>query len=298
MAKSNPKNFANLKPAQVKRLPPDERFEYILWKVARGDLKTRPQKWEELTAEQKERYTKVRQKVDPGWRNPDQKLIGRKKGDPVPPAATPETRKRKGPICGANRKGRSDSGPGICCMPAGAGTDHLGVGACWRHGGRTPGHTIKAVREAAMQKMVIYGSPKDVDPDTAVMQELARTAGHVEWLRQRIEDLEDPEKLKEVSAFGVGPNFWLKLYKEERAHLVTVGKTAKAMGISERQTRILEEQGKMLAMAFMKFMEHPMLDLNPLQKAHAKTVAREVLLAIDIESKELPSGESTATEAT
>lgn len=266
-------------------------FEDLLREVAKGNIKVRPKVWEDLTDDQKARYTAARRKIDPGWRNPDEVKIGRKKGGPKPPPLSPEDRRRQGPICGAKRHGRSDSGEGICCMPAGAGTDHKGRGACWLHGGRTHGHLVKDVREQAMKNMVIYGSPIDIDSDTAIIQELRRTAGHVEWLHQQIIAFDDPEQLKVVTAFGVGKNYWLTLYQEERQHLVNVAKVAKSMNITERQVKIQEDQAKMIAVAFMKFIEHQLLELTPIQKANARIAAREVLLAIDVESREITNGE-------
>src|SRR4051794_5700230 len=43
-------------------------------------------------------------------------------------------------ICGAKRTGKSTSGEGTCCMPAGWGTSHKGSGACKLHGGNQPSH--------------------------------------------------------------------------------------------------------------------------------------------------------------
>lgn len=269
-------------------------FEKMIVEVSKGNLKTKPSDWSKLTDEQKARYTAARKKVDPYWRNPDEAKKGWPR-DKKPPPVTPETRKRSGPICGAKTTGKSSSGEGICCMPAGAGTDHKGRGACWRHAGTMPSHLVKDIKEIAMQKMVIYGKPKDIDPDHAILEELARTAGHVDWLRDRIQALEDPEQLKSVTAFGVGPNFWLKLYQSERDHLTNVAKVAKAMGIAERQVRIAEEQGRMIAMAMMKFMDHPLLNMTPEQKALARTAAREVLLSIEVESRELPVAKPPAS---
>lgn len=264
-------------------------FEQKIEKLRRGEM-TRVD-WPNLTDEQKKIYTEERRKVDPRYLNPEEAKTG--KNRPKAPPLLPEERKRSGAICGAKRHGRSDSGPGTCCQPAGAGTDHPGRGACWLHGGRTDSHLIKDVRDQAIKNMVIYGNPKEIDSDTAIVEELRRTAGHVEWLHQQIIAFDDKEDLKVVSQFGVGKNYWLTLYQEERTHLVNVAKVAKSMGIAERQTKILEDQARMIAVAFMKFIEHSLLALTPLQKANARIAAREVLLSLETDTQTIESREIT-----
>src|SRR5688500_3420092 len=71
----------------------------------------------------------------------------RKKGEQLDPEDRTEPRydKKKKcwvnalgtPICGALRSGKSYAGPGICCQPAGWGTDHKGFGQCKLHTGST-----------------------------------------------------------------------------------------------------------------------------------------------------------------
>lgn len=89
------------------------------------------------------------------------------------PAATGRER------CGA--KGRSGK---ACGLPAGHGTDHVGVGRCSRHGGATKTHVVAARREQAVRAVATYGLPREIDPHAALLEELHRTAGHVAWLGQ------------------------------------------------------------------------------------------------------------------
>lgn len=217
-------------------------------------------------------------------RNPRYKAGNDKKGSGdvshLPPV-TPETRIRKTPICGANRTGRSSSGPGICCMPAGWGTEHPGVGACKLHGGATSTHNKAAVINHARQQAVIYGAPIEIDSDTAVLQELYRTAGHVEWLRQQVVELEDETKVLKLTTAGIKPNAIIELYQQERSHLLKVAKTAKDMGIAERQMQLMEDQGRLMAAALQRFMEDPELGLTPTQRIAARPVMRRSLEFIE-----------------
>src|SRR5262245_31354772 len=74
-------------------------------------------------------------------------LKGYPRGYQDPNPTTPENRARKNPICGSKRSGKSSSGPGICCMPAGWGTEHLGEGYCKLHGGTNPNNNAKLLKD-------------------------------------------------------------------------------------------------------------------------------------------------------
>src|SRR5215207_8219167 len=54
---------------------------------------------------------------------------------------------------------------------------------------RQPNHTIAVEREKAEQRMRTYGSPIDVEPHAALIEEVRRTAGHVAWLNGVVSDL-------------------------------------------------------------------------------------------------------------
>lgn len=222
---------------------------------------------------------------------------GRPEGTVSAAPVTPEDRVRKGPICGAPRTGKSTSGEGICCMPAGWGTDHLGYGHCRKHQGTQPSHRKAAVKEEAMAKAVIYGAPIDIDPEQAILQELCRTQGHVTWLAEQVRQVESGHIL-ESTPFGIKPSAYLALYKDERTHLVRVAEVCKRMGIEERRMQLAEEYGKLIAMVLKGFIEDPDLGLTPLQKILSRDIARKHLMAIDAAAQMLPVGdEAVAVEA-
>src|SRR3954451_18796190 len=88
------------------------------------------------------------------------------------------------PRCGATKRDGT-----TCRKAAGAGTTHLGIGRCKYHGGASPNHQIAAEKKMAEQRMRTYGSPIDVEPHVALIEEVRRTAGHVAWLNEVVSDL-------------------------------------------------------------------------------------------------------------
>lgn len=208
--------------------------------------------------------------------------VGKPKGFVRPDPVTPENAKRNTPICGGKRSGKSDAGPGICCLSAGWGTDHPGVGHCKWHGGALRHETTKGIIVRSIQAArEIYGEDIDIGPHEALLQEVHRTAGAVEWLRQKIRDLEDDEFLvQKTMNLGMQPSAWLALYQSERSHLVKVSKAAIDAGVAERHVRIAEEQAKLIAMAMNMLINDPMLELTPRQRVLAPKIVRKSLLAV------------------
>jgi hypothetical protein len=161
--------------------------------------------------------------------------------------------------CAAHKKGtRDEAERGKACrqIPVQGGT------VCRYHGGRA-----KQVRAMGQQKVAeqrarklvaSYGLPMEVGPEDAILAEVHRTAGHVAWLAEQVQALETGELVWGVTRIKEGgedrgrteeavPNVWLKLYREERAHLVRVCAEAIKAGIEERRVRLAEQQGSLVA---------------------------------------------------
>ena len=176
-----------------------------------------------------------------------------------------------------------------CEKRAGFGTDHVGFGLCKFHGGATKTGTTAAKHQEAEQLVATYGLPRQVDPHTALLEELHRTAGHVAWLSALIGELDHAaggqSGLKQYQHLEDGgtierPAIWVELYARERKHLAAVARSCIDVGIEERRIRIAEDQAGELAGRFRRFALELGLDLgaeNVRQAFRAALTAGDVI---------------------
>jgi hypothetical protein len=131
-----------------------------------------------------------------------------------------------------------------------------GTTVCRMHGGSAGQVRAAAERrqqdEAAAQAVVVYGLPVEVDPHTALLSELWRTAGHVAWLRARIEQLSEETLHGPVGGSEHGypreeAHVWVRLYQEERKHFAAVARDCIKAGIEERRIQLAEQQAELIA---------------------------------------------------
>lgn len=133
---------------------------------------------------------------------------------------------------------------------------------CKMHGGKAPQNLAAAdVRRAGREAQLAlesFGLPVAVDPHTALLEELHRTAGAVAWLGAIVADLERSDigwgKTREKdggddrgTTYEAGKNVWVGLWQGERKHLVDVASACAKAGIEERRVQLAEDQGRMLA---------------------------------------------------
>lgn len=210
----------------------------------------------------------------------------------------PHTTARGGPACtghisSGDRKGQPCSNPPL-----------TGLDVCRYHGGaarhaRAAGTRRKAEQDAARAVQTL-GLPLDVSPTEALLEEVRWTAGHVHWLRQRVQELGDrdwdpadvehePHPLvwgttkTKTGGDDYGttqeakPSIWYVLYERERQHLVQVCAAALKAGVEERRVRLAEQQGDLVATAIRRILDA--LGLTPEQQALVGTVVpRELRL--------------------
>jgi len=155
---------------------------------------------------------------------------------------------------------------------------------CRMHGGAAPQTKRKAGQRIAEDKarraLETYGQRIDTDPITAILDEVCWTAGHVAWLRERVQEVEQAalvwgvtERVNKGATEFEGidvteaavPNIWLTLYQKERQHLLAACKTAHSMGIEEARVRLAERQGDMIVQVLQKIFGD--LQLSPDQAA-------------------------------
>lgn len=192
--------------------------------------------------------------------------------------------------CGAMKR---DGSGDRCAQPAGWGTGHVGDGHCKLHGGSTKNHKAAARTALARRAVETYGLPREIDPAAALLEEVHRTAGHVAWLEQKVRDLDDRdltwgvvEEVEKTATEFAGvdvtraarPSVWLELYRAERKHLTDVCKSALAAGIAERQVRLAEQQGALIATVIGRILDD--LELSGEQRERVSEVVPRHLRAV------------------
>lgn len=168
---------------------------------------------------------------------------------------------------------------------------------CRNHGGASPQAKAAAERRVEIAKaataVATFGLPREIDPRDALLEEVYRSAGAVDWLRQQVQALEADaviwgkaeEVEKQAGEFpGVDTthkaavHVWVELYARERKHLVDVAKVAIAAGIEERKVRLAEQQGALLAGVIKNILGD--LDLTIEQQARVGEVVPRHLRAV------------------
>ena len=173
---------------------------------------------------------------------------------------------------------------------------------CRFHGGNAPQNLAKAqeriVEQKAAEIVATYGRKINTTATEARLEEVQWTAGHVAWLRERVQEIESGEasgadgehplvwgKTKEKQGgedWGqtseAVPNVWLRLYQAERDHLVKVCSAAIKAGVEERKIQLAEQQGALVAQAIRAILGD--LQLTPEQQARVPEVVPRHLRAL------------------
>jgi hypothetical protein len=154
-----------------------------------------------------------------------------------------------------------------CQLAAGWGTDHPGYGPCKLHGGSTPTHTTRAVRQMVEAELMTntdgFGTKLNVGPDEALLNAIAEAAGNVECLRSHLDHPYTDDGRVSIRA---------GLYAEWLDRLVNYSQLALRTGIAERQVRIAERQGRHLAEVLNLALQDPSWGLAPGQQAVGRVV--------------------------
>lgn len=183
---------------------------------------------------------------------------------------------RNGPYCGGKLHGRD----GTCTLPAGWGTDHLGVGRCRKHFGNAP-NVVKAAREQelnaqAAAELARLGVASVTDP----LAELGRLAGQaVAWKDRmaakvnelaeiRYEDAKGAEQLRSEIAL------WERALDRCAAVLTAMAR----LGIDERLAAIRQRTADMLERALDTALEASGLGLD--ERSRAREVFRSKLIIL------------------
>lgn len=125
----------------------------------------------------------------------------------------------------------------------------------------------------------------DVDPAKALLDEIAWTHAHVQWLRSKVQELSSddlvwgrtqtdqgigPQGPVDTTTEKSGPNVWYSMYLTEREHLVKVTSAALRAGIEERRVKLAEQQGDLVAAVVNRILAA--LNLTPEQAAQVPII--------------------------
>lgn len=162
---------------------------------------------------------------------------------------------------------------------------------------------VAAQREQAREAVAAYGLPRDIPADIALLEEVARTVGHVQALARMVADLP-----LESLAWGVSeqttrritfgeegsddsnegevtetkrkavPNVLVGMYRDERKHLVEVCKTVAGLEIEERRERRAERQAAQFATVVRLLLAD--LGLTAAQQARVPAALRTAVAAL------------------
>lgn len=176
-----------------------------------------------------------------------------------------------------------------------------GLAVCGSHGGATTraktAAKLRELEEKAWRTLKTYGQKKDTTATEALLEEVKWTAGHVAWLRERVQEIEASAEAgydQNGLVWGVvrrktggedrgvteeaTASIWLKLYQIERAHLIRVCSEAIRAGIEERRVKLAEEHGALLAQVIRAVLDD--LSLTPEQQARVSEVVPRHLRAV------------------
>jgi hypothetical protein len=180
------------------------------------------------------------------------------------------------------------------------------------HGGNAKQVVEKAEARVSEGKarriMATYGRKVETTATQALIDEVQWTAGHVEWLRERVQEIEGVRaavlepgeggipadsdrhplvwgitKIKEGgedegTTYEAAASIWLALYWKEREHLVRVCAATVKAGVDERLVKLAEDQGRLVADVLRAILGD--LDLTPEQHTRAYEVAPRHLRAL------------------
>src|SRR5919106_373963 len=135
-------------------------------------------------------------------------------------------------LCGAKTK----SG-GNCRMYSGQGTDHVGVGRCFKHGGCSPTHKKAAAKMEFQQRLHTLAEPLSVEeeaPHHVLKRLIQQTGGRLELIDREL-------------ALGPTSPLIQRQYEKERQFLAQIAKMASEVKVEEIEASIKQAQGEQMA---------------------------------------------------
>lgn len=163
---------------------------------------------------------------------------------------------------------------------------------CYTHGGAAKQNRQAAARRRAEQEarqiMATFGDePTTTDPVEGLHLAICWARTHMDWLRRQVQRLYPDavvfgdHKVTESDTKGLTleqraeVHAWVKLYNEERDRFVNYCAKAISAGLAEREVRLEEERGALIAEIIRAILAD--LELTPEQQEQALTVVPQHL---------------------
>lgn len=197
-------------------------------------------------------------------------MSARRPSDPCPRCGQPHVT-RHGHVACTGHKDKPDGRLEPCANPPLNGQD-----VCRYHGGAAAQNRAAGARrleqERASRELARLGQPKAVDPGAALLDLVHWTAGEVEFWRQKVVALADADesltwgrksKVKKTSGqwpgtdttFAAGEPVEYRLMVDASNRLADYSARALKAGIQEREVRIQEQQGALIAVGIRNILE-------------------------------------------
>ena len=124
-----------------------------------------------------------------------------------------------------------------------------------------------------------FGEAYEVDPATALLGVLHLSAGHLNFVRAELAEVEDKRSLE--------GQVLLRLWDEERDRIARISKMALDAGVAERQVRIAEMWGEQLANLLRAVFGDERLALTAAQRSRLPDVLRQHLSQVPTQTAAL-----------
>lgn len=157
---------------------------------------------------------------------------------------------------------------GTCRQLAGVRTAHPGTGYCAQH----LGNTRYGETEGFMIMAIAYARAFNISPAQALLNEVYRSAGAVEFVQEILSKVETKEDLLEAFA----P--WVEMYERERAFGLKVNVAAINAGVMQILAEQIAMHGEQIARLMSQTLDE--LALSPEQEIRARTILAERMRAL------------------
>lgn len=166
--------------------------------------------------------------------------------------------------CGARL---TDGSGRTCGNGAGKGTDHYGIGKCYKHGGATQNHRAAARRVMIIDAAEKFGVPREVDPATGILECVHKAAGQVDFYEDEVNNLETPWIEQTVpGGKRIDEHPAITAYRVALDRLYSYSERTLKLDLFTRQVRVEEAQALVLAALVTSLLDAPEMNLTREQR--------------------------------